>query len=217
MSLTKLGNFYNTETTTPHRTTPTCGGWLPDPPGCEIKVKIKHNCNWSYFEEYGYCDYRCGCDLCGKGQALSFRTNILEFKNKDSFLLNDLDIIHDKSDDDIKLQYFYVTDDKEAIKLIYEYYIKFEELSSNPKKYSLKSGLDSGFSITSVFFREPFNIISYDDIDKIQNVKLCSTCYKWFICVHKQFEKGFMMYKSLKYFWSDVINDYICDIIEFVD
>ena len=54
MSLTKLGTFFEDD----------------------IKVKFKKNADLSYFENNGYCDYRCGCDLCETGDAYGFKTNI---------------------------------------------------------------------------------------------------------------------------------------------
>src|SRR5437870_4022176 len=70
----KLGNFYTKQ----------------------ILVKLKtenlstdpHAYNLDYFKECGYCDYRVTCDICEKGDACGFKTNLLDIMKDDYFPLN---------------------------------------------------------------------------------------------------------------------------------
>lgn len=67
-----------------------------------IFAKIKNNIQneskcLKYFENNGYCDFRCGCDLCENGDAFGVKTNFDKIYSHNLFLLNNLDIIDENT------------------------------------------------------------------------------------------------------------------------
>jgi hypothetical protein len=201
MTLTKLGNFFN-----------------------DISVKLKNNVDLHYFEENGYCDYRCGCDFCKIGDAYGFKTNILDLitDSDNKFHLDNLDLqIKDswcENEDSIYLQSYYETTDVTVINEVYKYYskyIKLIELCGNCNKYDIlyescsNNGNYSSTKITSTFEKK--------DILEIKNIHLCSNCYMWFICQNQQYLNNFNLVNPIKFFWIDVVKNYLYDIIEFDD
>jgi len=174
-----------------------------------IKVFFKKNIDLSYFKNNGFCDYRIGCDLCKKGDCYGFKTNILNFK--DSFILNELDI--DKSicdpENKIYLQNFYETDDCILIKNIYDIFNKMNEKHGNERlfyEYDIIDQVYTGSWIQSIFEKK--------NIKDIKNIKICSICYLW---ITSSNINKFSIINPFKYFWIDVINNYMDDIIEFDD
>jgi hypothetical protein len=199
MSLTKLGNF------------------LED----DVKVILKKDADFSYFTKNGYCDYRCGCDVCMKGDARGFKTNILDIisDSKEWFLLKKLDLDIKNSwcekEDSIYLQMYYETSNIDAIKDIHKYYIKINELWDNDtlnNSYDTYNILDKEYPFSSAKIASNF---SSESIENIKNVKLCSSCYTWFICLNEKYSNDFAMTNLFKYFWIDVVNNYLCDITDF--
>ena len=185
-----------------------------------IKIKFIDNGSMSYFKETGYCDYRCGCDLCGSGDARGFKTNILDLVDNSLdgwFFINDLDVkIKDswcESEDYIYLRTLYETNDKNVINKIGNIFDKFSGIFDNqsvPRKYELLSDRHSDSSLTGCFDNN-------QNRDEIKNVRLCSNCYKWVVMDNNEYCDKFSLINTFKIFWADVMNDYLSDLIEYED
>ena len=186
----------------------------------EVYVKLKDNADLSYFKDIKYIDYRVGCAICEKGDASDFRINILDIAKNDYFLLNELDIVLDKwhLKRDWSMPLYYQTNDPATIKLVFEYFKKFNDLNDeyhghNPQ-YSLIDTCQSAGGITSIFRSNKH----YDQyINKVYYAHICDNCFKWLIYQDKELSKKFVAINSLKIFWADTVIDYLEDLIEFKD
>jgi hypothetical protein len=123
-----------------------------------------------------------------------------------------------ENEDSIYLQSYYETTDVTVINEVYKYYskyIKLIELCGNCNKYDIlyescsNNGNYSSTKITSTFEKK--------DILEIKNIHLCSNCYMWFICQNQQYLNNFNLVNPIKFFWIDVVKNYLYDIIEFDD
>ena len=175
-----------------------------------INIKFKNNADLDYFKTNGYCDFRCGCDLCSSGQAFGIKTNILNFSNnKDYFNLDRLDLEYKDTwyeNESLNLHLYYETTNKECINKIYNYFLYFQE-NTITKNYNNHDEIESSVSIESIFDGE--------DIKSITSVHLCANCYTWFSLLNNNLINNFQKQKSIKYFWKDFITDDILDLIEF--
>jgi hypothetical protein len=209
MAQNNLGSFYNEK----------------------ITVKLKENADISYFEENGYCDYRCGCDLCGSGDAIGIKTNFLKLCSRvergEWFELNDLDIeVKDTWYDEESENYYKKlivhpyneTTDREMIEKIYKLYLNFDQDDMIfQHKYEPLTGDKSCVGITSCYSNDLQETIERDDVKNIKNVHVCGLCYRWLITIEGDQIRGKFKesVNPFKYFWSSVIDDFLNDIIEF--
>ena len=188
-----------------------------------FKVKFKKNIEeqLKFFYEVGYADYRVGCNLCETGQARSLKTNITDFINEEYFYLNDLklsfnDVWYNQNHKHLDLNIMYETTNKEIIKKIYQYHLKFNNIDGYKQilirpndEIKMSSGLTSCFTSEN----SPDECITENELEDISDVHICLNCYKWFISVNE--EKDFIEQNPLKYFWFDFADDYLYDVIEF--
>lgn len=182
----------------------------------EQTIKLKNNYNLSYFRNDGYCDYRVGCSICERGNAYGFKTNILELITNNEFVVNDLDIIRDDINEDVKFPLYYETKDSNTIKLVFEYYKKIGTLSDqfngiNPKN-NIRDKYRSSSGITSIF-RDVDSMEPIKDSSSIKRAHICDLCFKWLNIVHNGINQ-FCEINALKLFWEDFIIEDIEDIIE---
>jgi hypothetical protein len=192
-----------------------------------VYVKLKNDCNLKYFRDCSYCDYRVGCSICERGDAKGFETNLLDIIKDDYFLLNDLDIIVDYDPDhdcEPELPYYYETEDKDAITVVFDYFKQFNalDISSNPSK-SLIDNTSHSCGITSIFREDVtdprgFSYVSDDkfvDINKVRKIHICGNCFKWLVCLDHKLKDKFHQINALQVFWYDLIEEDLKDIIEF--
>jgi hypothetical protein len=199
----------------------------------KILVKLKENVDLTYFKENGYCDYRCGCDLCGSGDAYGFKTNFLKLcssvESNEWFELNDLDIEientwYDKDSNnyskDIKVKCMNETENRYMIEKIYELYILFNPNNFMPHTYEPLTGTKSSSRILSSCFLDnnTSNVIEPTRLRNIKSVHVCDLCHTWLTVVEGDtIYDNFIEVNPLKYFWMSVVTDFLSDLIEFKD
>lgn len=193
----------------------------------DIYVRLKPGCDINYFKDHGYCDYRVGCSICQIGDARGFKTNFLDIVSEEYFLLNDLDIIVEYNHDidcEPELPIYYMTTDKEAVRYIFDFYKQFDRMDTRSNQtQSLINNTCHSFNITSIFRKEVvdsrgFSYVSENelvDIDEVCRVHVCCSCYKWLVCINDKLKDKFDKSSGLKFFWDDIINEDLKDIIEF--
>ena len=196
----------------------------------EIYVKLKDDSKLDYFIENGYFDYRVGCDLCeNMPQPGGFKTNFLEILNKnDYFSLSNLSI--NKSNKKINI-YYNSNNKLVIYKLykVYKNYhninidYKIKNIYDlNSKEYidTNKSFVESNYFVNKkdIFISEANdstnsmnllieywdNKIKDQDINHLQelnNISICSNCYKPLIATKKIKEDDFKIFNPLIKFY----------------
>lgn len=197
----------------------------------QIFVKLKkdkpldpNSYDLEYFKDCGYCDYRVGCSICEKGDATSFKTNLLDIIKDDYFLLNDLDIILEFDEDEHRsYPLYYQTYDKETIRTIFEHFKTFNKLAEeyhghNPN-HDITDDIGGAPGITSIFrdSGKYYDEYAFVDINTIRCAHICDCCFKWLICINKDLGQNFTTVNSLKIYWADTVNEELEHIIEFKD
>lgn len=179
-----------------------------------IKIKLKKDADISSFQRTNsICDYRMGCDLCYKGEAYGLYTNIYEIlSSNNDIYLDKLQIKFNNNvwyDEFQTFPVFYYTQNKAMIKIINDYNLKFK---TNDFHYDgcYEVELYSGKINNN-------NSCLIDDITIMDKNEccICEKCFKWLLLFDEIEKNLFTIKNPIHFFWKDVINDYLIDIIEF--
>ena len=177
-----------------------------------IRVSLKEGSDLTYFRDNGFCDYRCGCDLCCRGDAIGLQTNIWDFRDRDNFLLNDLTVEVSEEEDTHQLYTWYETTHPKLIAVIEEWYHRFQQSTGCEVSTHFSLSKNMTYPYTSIIIDSLFKCASLPKCCKI-----CANCYRWLGHLYPDYQKHLQMVNPLKYFWLTMIKEYLFDQLNFTD